>query len=240
MTQDGTPRPDGPEQPTEQPSEQPSEQPTGQASGQVSGQVPGQPAERPSTVRALDSPESGELAALATTFDDLQYVLLCCELLVQAISGPATAPVRIEAQAAQVEAFWTGALIGYARCFREPGALSEQDVDSLELGEHAVEFHRTVLELRDHWVSPDVNPRATVSVGLAMDERDEQPLGVAITSPPTPGVDDTTVRTLGTLAYRLSGLVDGRMAQSQATVLEAARTMSSESLQALPVVQLDG
>ncbi|WP_226359355.1 hypothetical protein [Pseudonocardia sp. ICBG601] len=54
-------------------------------------------APRATTVRRIDVPESGELAQLAAVFEDLQYVLRCCEHLVTALGGPESGPVRVDA-----------------------------------------------------------------------------------------------------------------------------------------------
>ena len=49
----------------------------------------------PSTVRELHLPEALELAKLAAVFEDLQYVLKCCEHLVSALGSPDAGPLRV-------------------------------------------------------------------------------------------------------------------------------------------------
>lgn len=197
-----------------------------------------EPAAKPRVVCKLDTPEAKVLADLAMVFDDLQYVLLCCEQLVTAICGPATAPVRIEQHNALVEALWTGALVGYTRAFSVRGkVLTETDLTELELEGEVLEFHGTIQKLRDMYASRHENPRDVMTVGVAL-TNDGDPHGVAVTSAPKPLVDDTTVRQLGRIAYALSGLVDARMAQAQKVVLEASLAMPREELHRLPQVQL--
>ena len=188
------------------------------------------PAE-PTTVRKLDTPESGELAQLSAVFEDLQFVLRCCEQLVSALAVP-------RPDTALVEALWTAALVGYVRCFSgRTKILTDADVESLELEDEVVTFHRTFPTLRDHYASRHVNPREEFTIGIAQ-ANDGSPTGVAIVSAPRPLVDDTTVRVLGRLGYALSGLVDARMQEAQGRVLEAARAMKPAQLAALPLVHL--
>ena len=192
----------------------------------------------PSTVRRLDGPEAGELASLAAVFEDLQYVLRCCEHLVTALNSPESGPVRVDTDTALVEALWTGALIGYVRCFSgRTSVLTDKDLEELRLDGNVSEFHGMVKKLRDHYASRHVNPREAFTIGAAQ-ANDGSPTGVAVISTPRPIVDDTTVRLLGRVAYALSGLVDARMQKTQNDVLGAAGKMSPAELSRLPLVHL--
>jgi hypothetical protein len=192
----------------------------------------------PSTVRRLDGPEAGELASLAAVFEDLQYVLRCCEHLVTALNAPGTGPVRVETDDALVEALWTGALIGYVRCFSgRTSVLTESDLADLELDGDVREFHGLVRRLRDHYASRHVNPREAFTIGAAQ-SNEGRPTGIAVVSTPRPVVDDTTVRLLGRVAYALSGLVDARMQKCQNDVLGAAGRLTPGQLAQLPLVHL--
>lgn len=192
----------------------------------------------PSTVRRLDGTEAAELAGLAAVFEDLQYVLRCCEHLVTALGSPGSGPVRVDTDTALVEALWTGALIGYARCFSGRAAvLAKADLDGLGLDGDVADFHAMLLKLRDHYASRHVNPRESFTIGAAQ-SNDGRPTGVAVVSTPRPVVDDTTVRLVGRVAYALSGLVDGRMQESQERVLRAAAALSAPQLSELPLVHL--
>jgi hypothetical protein len=202
----------------------------------ANGSAPTAPA--PSTVRRLDGPEAGELASLAAVFEDLQYVLRCCEHLVTALNSPETGPVRVETDNALVEALWTGALIGYVRCFSgRTSVLTEVDLAELKLEGDTAEFHGMIKKLRDHYASRHVNPREAFTIGAAQ-SNDGKPTGIAVVSTPRPIVDDTTVRLLGRVAYALSGLIDARMQKTQNDVLGAAGKLSPVELSRLPLVHL--
>jgi hypothetical protein len=185
----------------------------------------------PGPVRRWEGREADELAGLASVFDDLQYVLRCCEHVVGVLARP-------DADAALVEALWTGALVGYARCFSgRMRALTEADLRELKLDGDVAGFHRALLQLRDHYTSRHANPRETVTIGVAQ-AGDGTAAGVAVVGAPLPGVDDTTVRQLGRIAYGLSGLLDSRMQAAQQRVHDAARRMDARRLTALPLVDV--
>jgi hypothetical protein len=185
----------------------------------------------PTTVRRLEGDEASALAGQAAVFEDLQYVLRCCENLVTALAHP-------QPDTALVEALWTGALVAYARCFSgRQNVLTKDDLGRLELDGDVSEFHGMVLKLRDHYASRHTNPREQFTVGVAQ-SNDGRPTGVAVTSTPRPLVDDTTVRLLGRLGYALSGLLDARMQQAQNDVLGAAGRMTPTELAQLPLVHL--
>ena len=185
----------------------------------------------PNAVRRLDGSEAVDLAALAAVFDDLQYALRCCEHLVGVLARPDADPVL-------VEALWTGALVAYARCFSgRTKVLTDDDLPELKLDGDVAGFHRAVLRLRDHYASRHVNPRETYTVGVAQ-KNDGTAAGVAVIGAPQPGVDDTTVRQLGRVAYGLSGLVDARMQAAQQRVHLVAQGLDTRRLAALPLMDV--
>jgi hypothetical protein len=171
------------------------------------------------------------LAEQAAVFEDLQFVLRCCEHLVSVLGQRNPDPVL-------VEALWTGALIGYVRCFSgRSGVLTDGDLSTLKLDGDVAEFHAMVKKLRDHYASRHTNPREAFTIGAAQ-ANDGRPTGVAVVSTPRPLVDDVTVRLLGRVAYALSGLLDTRMQGSQAEVLAAAGKLSPAELSRLPLMHL--
>ena len=185
----------------------------------------------PDAVRRLDGSEATELAALAAVFDDLQYALRCCEHLVGALARP-------EADAALVEALWTGALVAYARCFSgRTKIVADGDLAELKLDGDVVGFHRALLRLRDHYASRHANPRETFTVGVAQGTNGTA-AGVAVVGAQQPAVDDTTVRQLGRIAYGLSALVDARMQVAQQKVHVVAQELDAARLAALPLVDV--
>jgi len=190
----------------------------------------------PEAVRRLDGDEATELAALAGVFDDLQYALRCCEHLVGALARPAVD--NGGGDAALVEALWTGALVAYARCFSgRTKILADADLAELKLDGDVAGFHRALLRLRDHYASRHANPRETYTIGVAQ-KNNGTAAGVAVIGAPQPGVDDTTVRQLGRLAYGLSGLVDARMQAAQQRVHLVAQGLDARRLAALPLVDV--
>ena len=185
----------------------------------------------PSSVRRLDGREAADLGALAAVFDDLQYALRCCEHLVGALARPDGDP-------ALVEALWTGALVAYARCFSgRAKVLTDGDLAELKLDGDVAGFHRALLRLRDHYASRHANPRETYTIGVAQ-KNDGTAAGVAVIGAPQPGVDDTTVRQLGRIAYGLSGLVDARMQATQQKVHVVAQGLDARRLTALPLMDV--
>jgi hypothetical protein len=187
------------------------------------------PPDLPVAVRRLETGTAGSLAHLAEVFEDLQTVLRCCEQLVTALRVPAPDP-------ALVEALWTTALLSYARCFAE-GALTEADVLAVQPGEEVLAWHRLVLRLRDHYADPVTNPRERFAVGVAQDSSGGAD-GLALTSTRQPLVDEVTVRQTGAVGYALSGLVDARMTEGQATLFDEVRGVSADELEALVRVEL--
>jgi len=185
----------------------------------------------PNAVRRLDGSEAVALAGLAAAFDDLQYALRCCEHLVAALAAPAPDP-------ALVEALWTGALVAYARAF-SPRAkvLVEDDLADLKLDGDVAGFHKALLRLRDYYASRHVNPRESYTIGVAQ-KNNGTPAGVAVVGAQQEGVDDTTVRQLGRIAYGLSGLVDARMQAAQQRVHVVAQGMDAARLARLPLVNV--
>ena len=185
----------------------------------------------PNAVRRLDGEEAAELAGLAAVFDDLQYALRCCEHLVGVLAAPAP-------DAALTEALWTGVLVAYARAF-SPRAkvLTSADLAELKLDGDVTGFHKAVLGLRDYYVSRHVNPRESYTIGVAQ-KNNGSAAGVAVVGAQQAGVDDTTVRQLGRIAYGLSGLVDARMQAAQQRVHLVAQGMDAARLARLPLVDV--
>jgi hypothetical protein len=190
----------------------------------------------PSAVRRLDSRAAAALADLAALFEDLQTVLRCCERLVSDLA--AGAATEGEPDDLGLEAFWTTALLSYARCFepRESGVrLSEEDVSATGLAGDVVGWHQMLLRLRAHQADPLVNPRELFAVGVSQGD-DGTAAGVAVTSTRQPAVDDITVRQTGAIAYSLRIVVDKRIGEQQAEVAREAGAMTRAELDRLPVV----
>lgn len=189
----------------------------------------------PSTVRQLSTPESAELASLASIFEDLQFVLKCCEELVARLARPVPDDVVSHA-------LWSAALIAYVRCFPLDGkrtGLTEKDLAETGLHGEVVRWHTMLRELRKHLVSTTTNPRERFLIGAAQDAEGRAE-GIAIVSTPLEPVEELAVRQTGRLALELSKLVDRRMGEAQRAAFESASAMSAALLNALPEVRLDG
>lgn len=183
----------------------------------------------PLTARELRSPVALALSDLASIFDDLQFVLRCCErLLTELARGPAR-------DAVTVESLWVAALTSYARCFR-PGersmGLKVTDLADTELKGEVVQWHALLGKLREHLVDGTVNPREAFTVGVAQSDEGRAE-GVMLTSAVLPQVDEETVRQTGRLAFELSKLVDARIQEQQKAVLISAGNLSRETLDEL-------
>lgn len=178
-------------------------------------------------MRRLESDDASTLTELASTFEDLQTVLLCCERLVAALAAQPPDDVV-------VEALWTTAMLSYARAFGpdKGQALTEDDLAATKLEGDLAEWHHMLLRLRDHHADPSINPREIFSVGVAQDAQGAAS-GVAITSARQPSVDDLTVRQTGAIAYDLSQLVNDRIEASQKELFESLEGSTRDDLDKL-------
>lgn len=189
--------------------------------------------EVPAVVRRLTSPAALALADLAALFEDLQTVLRCCERLVSELEAD-------EPDDLALEAYWTTALLSYARCFsagpRGTG-LTDEDVTGTGLAGDVLGWHKALLQLRDRCADPVVNPRESFSVGASQD-RTGHAEGIAVASTRQPGVDEVSVRQTGAVAYALSRLVDERLTAQQGVVFTAVAAMARPALDRLGLLHL--
>ena len=190
--------------------------------------------EAPTAVRTLRSPAALALADLAALFEDLQTALLCCERLVAEAQRPGGG------DEVTLEAYWTTAVLSYARCFA-PGprgvGLTEEDVTATGLAGDVLGWHRVLLTLRDRYADPAVNPRESFSVGASQD-RTGHAEGIAVASARQPRLDEVSVRQTGAIAFALSKLVDERLAAQQGVVFTAVAAMARPALDVLPLLHL--
>lgn len=187
----------------------------------------------PSTARQLRTPAALELADLAAIFDDLQFVLQCCERLLAELGRKKTDDVLIES-------LWVAALSSYMRCFRsgERGtSLTEDDLTATGLKGKVVEWHRQLGKLRDFYVEGATNPREMFSAGVTRSTSGAAE-GLVITSVPQPNLDETTVQQTGRLAFELGRVLDERIKVQQQKVFQAAEKMSAASLDQLPTIEV--
>jgi hypothetical protein len=184
-------------------------------------------------VRRLDTFDALALADHAAIFEDLQTVLRCCERLVSELESGRPDDVALEA-------FWTMVVLSYTRCFstRASGAgLTPEDVTATGLNGDVLGWHDVLVQLRDHYTDSVVNPREEFSVGVTQDPEGKAN-GIAVTSAPSPRVDDVTVRQTGAIAYALSQTVDERIGKRQEAVFAALGPMTKAELDKLPLVEV--
>jgi hypothetical protein len=175
------------------------------------------------------------MADLAAIFEDLQTTLRCCERLVSELASGEAEPDDLT-----LEAFWTTAVLSYARCFsnREGGTnLTPEDVTATGLAGDVLGWHQVLLQLRDHYADRAVNPRETFSVGVSQDATGKAN-GVAVTSSRQPALDDLTVRQTGAIAFGLTRIVDRRIAEHQEAVFGELGKMTKSQLDRLQVVEV--
>lgn len=186
------------------------------------------------TTRQLRGSGALALADLTAIFDDLQFVLGCCERLVGQLRRGA------EQDAVVVESLWVAALSTYARCFRsrESGvALSVTDLSATGIEGEVVQWHHLLGRLRNVHVDGVANPREEFFVGVS--RSGGAPVGIVVTSITRPALDETTVRQTGRLAFELSSLVDKRIKERQEAVFAQARTLSSAEFDRLDPIDVD-
>jgi hypothetical protein len=186
------------------------------------------------TARQLRDPDALALADLAAIFDDLRFVLGCCERLLGELG-------RGEQQDAVVaESLWTAALSTYARCFRaRPSgvALSVTDLSATGIKGEVVRWHQMLGRLREFLVEGVANPREEFFVGVS--QAAGAATGVVVTSIARPAVDETTVRQTSRLALELTSLVDERITQRQEAVFAAANRLCAADLAKLDQIDVD-
>ena len=196
--------------------------------------APEQDAPTAPAVRTLRSPAALALADLAALFEDLQTVLACCERLMAEVGRPGGGDELT------LEAHWATAVLSYARCFT-PGTrgvgLTEADVAATGLAGDVVGWHQVLMQLRDRYADPGVNPRESFSVGVSLDSTGHAE-GIAVASARQPRLDEVSVHQTGAIAYVLSRVVDERLAAQQAVVFAAVAAMTRPALEQLPVLHL--
>lgn len=185
--------------------------------------------------RQLRGKAATDLADLAAVFDDLQFVLGCCErLLTELDRGD-------ECDDVVIESLWGAALLAYVRCFQQAGRgflLSVSDLAKTELRGEVEQWHGMLVKLRDLLVDGAANPGEEFTVG-ATQEANGEVAGIVITSVVRTQVDELTVRQTGQLAFELGKLVDERMKEHQERVFADAARLRPADLDELDLINVD-
>jgi len=185
--------------------------------------------------RELTGPAARKLADLAAVFDDLQFVLGCCERLLRELAR------ADEQDPVVVEALWAAALNAYARCFRtdeHDWRLGVDDLAETGLQGDLVPWHEMLGKLRNFLVAKAANPREEFTVGVSR-TADGPAEGIVVTSVTRPQVDETTVRQTGRIAYELGQLVDRRIQDQQKAVFAEVKDMPAQRLDRLAPLSVD-
>ncbi|TDP97989.1 hypothetical protein EV186_103969 [Labedaea rhizosphaerae] len=188
-----------------------------------------------SEARRLTGPSAQALADLTAIFDDLQFVLGCCERLLRELA-------KAEHQdPVLVESLWAAALNAYARCFRsgdDRPELTVDDVTATGLEGDVIPWHESLGKLRNFLVAKAANPREVFSVGVSVSEQGRAE-GIVVSSIPLPGVDENTVRQTGRMAYELGRLVDGRIQETQKALFAEVKDMPAARISRLDKLPVD-
>lgn len=198
--------------------------------------INGGPAGLPGVLRRLDTPGAATLVDLNAKFEDLQMVLRCCDWLMAELNADSVQPDGVEPDGVVVEAVWTVALLSYGRCFAVGmlgTALGEDDLTAIKLGADVLDWHKVLLQLRDHYADATANPRERFSVVVTQDDSTGKASGIGITSARQPMVDQLTVRQTGGIAFALSRLVNDRITTQQAVVFAEVQDTPKKALDKL-------
>lgn len=185
--------------------------------------------------RELTSPAARRLADLAAVFDDLQFVLGCCERLLGELNREDGSDQVV------LEALWAAALNAYARCFRageRDGHLTVDDLAETGLQGELVAWHEKLSTVRNVLVAKAANPREAFSVGVSMAEGGPAE-GIVVSSAPRPQVDEPTVRQTGRIVFELGRLVDKRIQDQQKAVFAEVKDMPAHRLSKLAPLEVD-
>lgn len=177
------------------------------------------------TVRTT-TPAAARLADLMAVWEDLQFVVNCCQRL-DATAGDAVAQ----------HAYWSAALVAYARCW-ETGVRTSLDPSMLEqLDPRRRSLHKLAMDLRNKHVAHSVNSFEEVAVGLIRAPAGHPHAGevagvAAIRGNAT--LDAEGTKRLAALAIQLLEQLRQRRAELQDEILVEGRKLTMAELDAMP------
>jgi hypothetical protein len=136
--------------------------------------------ERMPTVQLLGLPSAQELADLASIFQDLAFVIECCDRLLDLLESSDRDPVM-------AQALWSSALVAYVRCFGSGKrfGLDADIVEQVGLEGEVRTWHQYLRNMRDKHIAHSVNPFETVIIAAVLtpeDKGDRKVEGVALLS----------------------------------------------------------
>jgi hypothetical protein len=130
------------------------------------------------TVQLSGLPSAQELADLTSIFQDLGFVVECCDRLLDSLESSDRDPVL-------AQALWSAALVAYVRCFGTGKrlGLDASLVEQVGLEGEVQAWHQYLRNMRDKHVAHSVNPFETVLVGAVLTpsgKRDRKVEGVTV------------------------------------------------------------
>jgi hypothetical protein len=190
-----------------------------------------------------DLPSAASLADQASIYQDLRFVVRCCEVMLPMLDDDQDGDDGREDRSVLVQSLWSAALVAYVRCFA-PGkryGLTTAVFAEMGLTGEVEEFHIFIKDMRDKHIAHSVNPFETVTVGAVL-----SPEGA--TSQKVEGIAHLTMRhivadrvgviQLATLADRAAKSVARRAEALMDKVLEEATALPIDALYARPRLRL--
>jgi hypothetical protein len=182
-------------------------------------------------VYALESDDARDLADLLAIQQDLTFVGEACQTLLELVDD------ETQDRNLLVErAFWTAAVIAYARCFAtgKRGGLAADDLDGVG-GDGAREFHQTVMAVRNKHIAHSVNPFELIEIGVMVGRLgtgDETINGLVVIGGATWAPSPATLRNLIRLVEWLMALIATRLEERTPAVLESAQASGAPAIRA--------
>jgi hypothetical protein len=177
-----------------------------------------------------------ELADLASIFQDLGFVVGCCDRLLDLLASSDRDPVL-------TEALWSAALVAYVRCFGSGKrvGLDPTIVEQVGLQGDVKDWHQYLRDMRDKHVAHSVNPFETVLVGAVLtppDKEDRKVEGIATLASKLITSDKQGVYQLGQLAKALRAKVGNSCRASREKVQAEAEMLDVAKLYAYPPLRI--
>jgi hypothetical protein len=188
------------------------------------------------TVQLSGLPSAQELIDLTSIFQDLGFVVACCDRLLDPLESSDRDNVL-------AQALWSAALVAYVRCF---GSGKRVGLDASFLEQVGLEgevqaWHRYLRNMRDKHIAHSVNPFETILVGAVLTpsgKRDRKVEGIAVLALKHLTAADQGVYQLRQLAKALKRKVDERCQAQRGKVQADAEALDIRELDESPPVRI--
>jgi len=181
----------------------------------------------------LDIPEAKKLADFASIFQDLDFCINCCLLLISHFESNNKDNVL-------VQSLWTSALISYVRCFAAGKRSGLSEDIFLKFEGEPIAAHKFYKDLRDKNIAHSVNPFEQVKIGavLSPSNTKKEVMGIATLSMKHISTDIEGVKQLALLAKTLRDEVATFAKKAEEETLEAAKRIEIGELYKKPQLQI--